>query len=110
MKNLYEPPQYVREATMTPQTQFLFDVQQELAHQKQLGWNDEYHTAGSWVCLIANYASRWAMPASFDTTFYRCMVKTAALCCSAAMWFVAEKEIAEIETIDFPKHVAEGVL
>lgn len=95
---------------MTPQTQFLFDVQQELAYQDELNWNDEYNTAGSWVCKIVNYASRWAIPASFDKyTFYHCMVKTAALCCTAAVWFINEREIAEIETVEQPRQVAEEV-
>jgi len=98
---------------MTDQeTYFFADVKLELEYQKQLGLNDEYNTAGAWVCYIANYASRWAMPISFDVnkyTFYRCMVKTAALCCAAAMWFLAEKEIAEIETVERPQQVAEKV-
>ena len=102
-----------RGTTMTDQeTYFFADVKLELEHQKQLGWNDEYNTAGSWVCKIVNYASRWAIPASFDTdknTFYRCMVKTAALCCSAAMWFVIGNNIAKLETVEHPQQVAEGV-
>lgn len=97
---------------MTPRTQFLFDVQQERKHQDELGWNDEYNSAGAWVCYIVNYVSRWAMPASFDAdkyTFYRCMVKSAALCCAAAEWFLADKETGEIDTIEIPKLVSEGV-
>jgi hypothetical protein len=93
----------------TPENQFFMDVRKELEYQKQLGWNDEHNTAGAWVCYIVNYVSRWALPASFDTkkyTFYRCMVKTAALCCSAAMWFLTEKEVAEMETVEIPNRVS----
>lgn len=92
----------------TLQSRFIFDVEQEL--QVERGFKDEYNTAGAWVCYIVNYVSRWAMPATFDTkkyTFYRCMIKTAALCCSAAVWFMKNKDESELETVENPKRVVE---
>ena len=68
---------------------FLDLVRKERESQKTIGWRDENNSAFAWVAYIVNYATRFAMPASFDTkkyTFRVCMVKTAALCCAAFEW------------------------
>lgn len=67
---------------------------QEREYQKSRDWKDSVNTAGTWVCYIVNYASRFMLLKSFDPVRYsfdNCMVKTAALCLAAWEWYQDQK-------------------
>lgn len=64
----------------------LQEVEDELKYQESKKWKDDDNTPGHWCTYIANYATRWAMPFSFNPqkyTFRKCMVKVIALAISA---------------------------
>jgi len=61
----------------------------ERIKQEERKWNDRFNNEGLWTSYIANYASRWSMPESFDLkkySFRECMVKVAALALAAIEW------------------------
>jgi hypothetical protein len=85
---------------MNPITDAIADIISE--RESQPSFKDKYNDCGMWVSYIANYASRWAMPYTFNTKKYNfrtCMVKTAALCLAAIEWYdnlegVSDDELA----------------
>lgn len=86
---------------------FFARMEQERAHQKRLGWKDAANTAGSWVCYIVNYASRFMMTKSFDTEKYdfgTCMVKTATLCAAAYEWW-EKQPVGQSDDVTVPAAV-----
>ena len=65
------------------------EIRNERERQKRIGWQDEFNTPGHFAAYIANYATRWAIPVTFDPkkyTFSACMIKVAALAVAAIEW------------------------
>ena len=63
------------------------DVTNERASQP--AYDDSQNTQGLWISYIINYASRWALPYTFNPgrySFRTCMVKVAALAIAAIEW------------------------
>lgn len=86
----------------------LADVETELAYQERKGWRDDKNTPGLFVSYIVNYASRWAMPFTFDVmkyTFYRCMIKVIALAVAAIKCDIGDQP----EATTIPQEVSEDV-
>lgn len=70
--------------------QIVQDIVAEREYQEKRGWRDEFNSAGLFAGYVANYATRWAMPACFNPEKYgfrACMVKVAALAIAAIEWF-----------------------
>ena len=81
------------------------DIRKERDYQKSLGWKDENNNSFTFVAYIVNYASRFALPNSFDMarySFRQCMVKCAAICVAAIEWF---DEKHPTDCVDIPKSV-----
>ncbi len=80
----------------------LSEIVSEVERQRALRWKDSYNTCGLWAAYIASYATRWAMPASFDPkkyTFRACMIKVAALCVSAIQWWDDKPNCPDYEAV-----------
>uniref|UniRef100_A0A6M3LFT0 Uncharacterized protein n=1 Tax=viral metagenome TaxID=1070528 RepID=A0A6M3LFT0_9ZZZZ len=70
----------------------------ERRRQEEREWKDEFNSEGLWASYISNYASRWAMPTSFDPekySFRECMIKTAALALAAIEWNDTRQELPD---------------
>jgi hypothetical protein len=73
--------------TTTIKASAMMDVVAE--RESQPPFDDSENTEGLWAGYICNYATRWAMPFTFNSTKYKfrtCMVKVAALAFAAIEW------------------------
>jgi hypothetical protein len=77
---------------------FFDRVQAEHEHQKRMGWQDEHNSAFAWIAYIAQCVTRFALDVE-KYNFGTCMVKTAALCCAAYEWWMAQPVETDAESV-----------